>query len=166
MSKFIKKYGNPFPTSVNGIPVLDKVWQKNFERVWMQLLKYPSDVKTAFPTLGESVYINIDFAALYLKFLRKLIERDLSHEVTVNDQCFNIRLVRGSLTEISTHSWGMAVDLNPFNNPLGVNREQSIKKGLKPFTAEFQEVAKSCGIVCGYDFKRCDGMHFEHSNWN
>lgn len=162
MDKFIKKYGNPFFSDGS----INIVWQKKFEQKFMSLLKYPLIIKTAFPTLGESVYINIDFAPVYLKFLNRLIEKNLHTEVTVNDQCFNIRMVRGSEKSISIHSWGMAVDLNPVNNPLGLSREQAIAKGLKPFTAEFQETAKTCGLVCGYNFKRCDGMHFEHSNWN
>lgn len=161
MDKFIKKYGNPFRPDGS----IDKAWQKSFEAKHMELLKYPAIIKTAFPTLGESVYMNKDFTGLYLKFLHRLIEKSLHTEVTVNDQCFNIRLIRGSKTDPSIHSWGMAVDLNPLNNPLGLNRDQAKAMGLTPFTKEFQDTAKSCGIVCGYYFKRCDGMHFEHSNW-
>jgi len=161
MNKFVLKYGNPFRSD----GTVDTAWQNKFEPLWMRILKYPAEIKKAFPTLGETVYINKDFEGLYLKFLYHLIERNLQHEVTVNDQCFMIRLIRGSTNSPSIHSWGMAVDLNPVNNPLGLSRDQANAKGLHPFTPEFQDVAKSCGIVCGYDFKRIDGMHFEHSNW-
>lgn len=161
MDKFITKYGNPF---LNG--EVSKLWQKKFEAMFMQVYKYPLDIRMAFPTIGETVYMNKDFIPLYQKFLRKLIDNNLQCEVTVNDQCFMPRYIRGTIDKPSIHSWGMAVDLNPLNNPLGVTREQAIKKGLTPFTKEFQETAKVCGIVCGYDFSRCDGMHFEHSNWS
>lgn len=164
-NKFIKKYGNPFPYISERDFSISTSWRKKFEPLHMEVLRYPSDIKKYYPTLGESVYMNKDFVPLYLKFLNKLVERNLHTEITVNDQCFMPRLIRGSDSEISIHSWGMAVDLNPINNPLGINREQATQKGLKPFTANFQEVSKICGLVAGYFFKRVDGMHFEHSNW-
>jgi hypothetical protein len=36
------------------------------------------------------------------------------------DGCFNIRMVRGSATHFSAHSYGLALDLNASLNPLGV----------------------------------------------
>jgi hypothetical protein len=59
------------------------------------------------------------------------------------------------------HTWGIAVDLNPTQNPLGLTRTQAIHRGLKPFSELFQQTARDCGLICGYDFGRCDGMHFE-----
>jgi hypothetical protein len=132
-----------------------------FERNWCMLYKYPTDIASAIPSLGESVYMNKLLVPVYEKFLRLLIARNLHTEINTNDQCFMVRMVRGTTSSPSMHSWAIAFDLNPAHNPLGVSREEAIAKGLTPFTAEFQKAAKDAGLIVGYDFTRKDGMHFE-----
>jgi len=65
--------------------------------------------------------------------------------------CFNCRKVRGR-TGFSTHAWGIAVDFNVAENPLG-----------KPPRMDPRIVAvfKKHGFVWGGDFKRQDGMHYQ-----
>jgi hypothetical protein len=132
----------------------------NFEKKWCIVYRYPADIAQAIPSLGASVYMNKVLVPIYEKFLRLLIARNLHTEINTNDQCFMVRLVRGASSP-SMHSWAIAFDLNPAHNPLGVTREQAIAQGLTPFTVEFQKAAKDSGLICGYDFTRCDGMHFE-----
>jgi hypothetical protein len=86
-------------------------------------------------------------------------------EANSNDECFMPRLIRGSKKDISMHTWGIAVDLNPTQNPLGLTRTQAIHRGLKPFSELFQQTARDSGLIVGYDFGRCDGMHFEMSKF-
>jgi hypothetical protein len=53
----------------------------------------------------------------------------------------------------STHSWGIAVDMNPSENPLGQIGRQSPR---------VVEVFKSAGFTWGGEFKsRLDPMHFQ-----
>lgn len=147
-----------------GDPLKDRA---TFEKKWMTLLKYPLDVASHIPALGSAVYCNKDFEVPYLAFLRLLISRGLHTEIKANDQCFMVRAIRG--TEKlphpvpSIHSWGLAVDLNPADNPLGVTRQEAINKGLHPFTELFQQAGRDAGFVCGIDFQRKDGMHFERT---
>lgn len=151
----IKKFGDPFDSD-------EKI---SFERQWMVLWEYPKEIKQAFPALGQGIYINRVFQPTYSAFLKLLISRGLHTEVKENDQCFMVRYQRGTekLTNPvpSIHSWGLAVDLNPSQNPLGMSKEQAEKKGLKPFSNEFQQAGRDAGLTCGIDFIRKDGMHFQ-----
>ncbi len=148
--KFRLKYGDP---------QIDK----SFERRCLALYLYPTDVREAIPCLGKSLYCNKDLWPVYLKTLRDLIAKGLHTEIHTNDECFCIRDIRGVPGQLSTHSWAMAVDLNPADNPLGVTREQAIANGLTPFTEKFIQVWRDNNWRCGADFSRCDGMHFERS---
>ena len=147
--RFIARYGDPSK---------DKA---TFEREWMCVLTYPQDIRDKIPSLGKSLYCNKDFVEKYLRFLRLLIQRGLHKEINSNDECFNVRFIRGTTDKLSTHSWAMAVDFNPKDNPLGESRLDSIKAGRTPFTEQFQQAARDAGFTAGIDFKRKDGMHLE-----
>lgn len=148
------KYGDPFQD------------RAGFEKRHMRLFKYPDDIKKAIPSLGESIYCNMDIWPRYVKTLRDLIKVDLHKEIKTNDECFCVRDIRGVPGQLSTHSWGVAVDLNVKDNPLGLSREQAWEKGLNPFSINFIKVWRDNGWICGIDFKRRpDGMHFEGSKF-
>jgi hypothetical protein len=85
---------------------------------------------------------------------KKLIDTNCVDELKTWDGCFNIRKKRG-LASMSLHSWGLAVDVNAFENGLGQNPKLS---------KEFVECFTSSGFLWGGTWKnRCDGMHFELS---
>lgn len=149
-NKLIARYGDPFKD------------QLAFEKKHMTLLNYPGDIDIAIPALGKSVYCNRDFVEPYLKVLRLLMQRGLHKEIKSNDQCFNVRKIRGSETLYSAHSWGLAIDLNPDQNPLGMTRLEAIQNGLTPFTENFQQTFRDCDFTTGITFPRGDGMHFEY----
>jgi hypothetical protein len=153
--KLIARYGNPQNNSKN------KTNQATFEKKWMVVWEYPADIAEAIPSLGKTLYCNKELIPYLEKFYRELIKRQLHKEITSQDQCFCVRLIRGSETELSVHSFGMAIDLNPDDNPLGLDRDQAKAKGLKPFSPAFQQCAQDCGLLPGYSFKRKDGMHYE-----
>jgi hypothetical protein len=155
-SDLIKRYGNPLASADE---------RGKFEKAFMILWNYPPIIRENIPSLGKSIYINRDFQPTYEKFLNELIRKGLHKEINSNDECFMPRLIRGSKKDISMHTWGIAVDLNPTQNPLGLTRTQAIHRGLKPFSEHFQQVARDCGLTVGYDFARCDGMHFEMSKF-
>jgi hypothetical protein len=154
--ELIARYGNPLASADE---------RGKFEKAFMLIWNYPPMIREAIPSLGKSIYINREFQPTYEKFLNELIRKGLHKEINSNDECFMPRLIRGSKTDISMHTWGIAVDLNPTHNPLGVTRSQAIHRGLRPFSEHFQQTARNCGLVAGYDFGRCDGMHFEMSQF-
>jgi hypothetical protein len=92
---------------------------------------------------------------------KKLIDTNCVDELKTWDGCFNIRKKRG-LSSMSLHSWGLAVDVNAFCNPLGLTREQIELRGMTPLSEEFLDCFRSSGFDCGADWKsRPDFMHFQ-----
>lgn len=83
--------------------------------------------------------------------------------VTTFGGVYNYRLMRGG-NNLSMHSWGCAIDLDPVNNGLG---------DRTPRFAQFPEVLDAwakTGAVWGGDWngnkdtldeRRCDGMHWQ-----
>jgi hypothetical protein len=84
---------------------------------------------------------------------KKLIDTNCVDELKTWDGCFNIRKKRG-LISMSLHSWGLAVDVNAFEN--GLNQIPKLSK-------EFVECFTSSGFNWGGCWQRVDGMHFELS---
>jgi hypothetical protein len=147
--KLIERYGNPMKD------------RAAFEKKHMTLWYLPKDIIQAIPAMPARLYCNKDLIKPLEAVLRELIQNDyankvgtLDDEILTFDGCFNIRLIRGSRTEPSVHSWGLAIDLNAYKNQLG----QQVT-----FSKEFLQVFRKHGFTCGADFKRLDGMHFEYT---
>lgn len=63
------------------------------------------------------------------------------------------RGIRGHISHPSTHSWGIAIDINPLTNPLGKHGDMD---------PQVIDLFKAHGFVWGGNFKsRLDGMHFQ-----
>lgn len=72
--------------------------------------------------------------------------------------CFNIRAKTGS-RELSTHAWGLAVDIDPLNNRFDWKSDKA--KLAKPEYRKFWEiVTKNGGISLGLE-RNFDWMHFQ-----
>lgn len=141
------KYGDPFKDR--------PAFTKNM-KLW--------NVQDLFPWFPQKhMYLNKDLISLLINTFTILEAKDLHTEIKKFDGCWNVRYIRGYEKKkiASIHSWGLAIDLNARNNPLGLTREQAIEKGLIPFTEEFLEVWRGSGWTVGYDFRRNDGMHFQ-----
>lgn len=139
-AQLIAKFGNP---------TIDNV---TFERKWMTLWAVPANIRTAIPALPAKIYLNKLIKDKLEETLIALISKGLHKEIKTWDGCFNIRKKRG-LSTISTHAWGLAVDLNAAWNQLG-----------KPssWSKEFVSVWRDLGWECGADWKgRSDPMHYE-----
>ena len=82
--------------------------------------------------------------------------------------CYANRAKRGS-HKISTHAWGIAVDLNVPYNPLSLQYEQLLSRYSKDKlkyiftpTHPIVKIFEEHGFLWGGDFKgRKDGMHFQ-----
>jgi hypothetical protein len=69
------------------------------------------------------------------------------------------RLVRGSASSISNHSWGTAIDLN-LNGVLDARGDKKVQEGL----ARIAPIFNRHGWFWGAGFPTEDGMHFELSD--
>lgn len=115
----------------------------------MTLFDVPSNLEIG--VIPKRIYCNKDMVAPLTQAFKNLIERGFVDELKTWDGCFNIRRMRG-LQSMSLHSWGIAVDVNAFEN--GLNKTPKLSAGfVKCFT--------DAGFEWGGNWKRRDGMHFQ-----
>lgn len=74
------------------------------------------------------------------------------------DGAFNPRMIRGSDSNLSSHSYGIAFDINAASNGLGIIPP---KIGTRGSVRKLAEIAHQYGFYWGGHFSRFDGMHFE-----
>lgn len=67
--------------------------------------------------------------------------------------CYNYRQIKAS-THLSTHAWGIAVDLNPEQNALGA---------APTMDQRIVAIFRDHGFKWGGEFSRPDGMHFQRA---
>lgn len=127
-----KKYGDPHT--------------EKFMTMW----DVPSELEIG--VIPRRIYCNVDLVLPLSNVFKSLIETGHVKELKTWDGCFNIRLVRGSATIMSLHSWGIAVDVNAFENQL---------KQVPKLSDGFVQCFKQSGFNWGGDFSRPDGQHFE-----
>ncbi len=118
----------------------------------MVLWDVPAELEIGL--IPKRIYCNKDLVHPLSKAFRKLIDTGYVKELKTWDGCFNIRKKRG-LTSMSLHSWGIAVDLNAFENGLGAQPKLS---------AGFVKCFTDSGFDWGGTWTRKDGMHFQLSS--
>lgn len=131
------------------------VWAN--ESQWLELLALPSwftnlviNSATGKPT--EHIYCNKDLSGPLLQALANVHTAGVAAELKTFDGCFNIRSVRGEPNHLSTHSYGLAVDFNAAEFPLG-----STYKWSDIFIQGFYRE----GFTWGGTFQRKDAMHWQ-----
>jgi len=144
----LRTYGDP---SVNTI---------EWERLNMERWVIPSAIRSAVPELPGKIYMHKAFVPVVERWLTALVVGHVAHEIDTFDGCWNIRTIRGGKA-MSIHSWGMAIDFNASQNPLGLTTRQAHERGLTPFSARFFSISRQF-VDCGIDWpRRPDGMHFQ-----
>jgi hypothetical protein len=128
----VKKYGQPAADNKN-----------------LVLFDVPKDLEIG--AIPKRIYCNKDMVEPLTRAFKNLIEREFVGELKTWDGCFNIRKMRG-LNSMSLHSWAIAVDLNAFENGLGVTPKLS---------AGFVKCFTDAGFEWGGTWTRKDGMHFQ-----
>jgi hypothetical protein len=83
----------------------------------------------------------------------ELERRGLASLIKSYDGCYNPRKKRGG-TSWSTHAWGIALDLNAGDNPMGAKPKLD-----RRIVAVFEEA----GFFWGGRWKSPDGMHFQYA---
>lgn len=140
------KYGFPEQKKPSTMVVAPPQLLKNCE-LW--------EFKIDFPELAHlsvnKLYILKEFKSQLFESFIALRGNGLLGEIKTFDGCYNLRYVRGSTINWSLHSWAAAIDMNAKENPF---------IGKVTWSNEFLQVMREY-VVCGADFKRVDGMHFE-----
>lgn len=131
-SDCLKKYGEP---------------KANNEHLVLWDVPYELEIGV----IPKRIYCNKDAVFPLKTAFFNLISRGYVDELVTWDGCFNIRTQRG-YNSMSLHSWGVAVDMNAFENGLGKEPKLS---------AEFVKCWTDAGWEWGGKWKRKDGMHFQ-----
>ena len=131
-------------------------WKDEYK--WMVLFQTPdwfvANVKGMDGNPCKRIYMNKDMVKPFEDALKNISDRKLEDELKTFDGCFNIRMIRGTTDKPSTHTYGVGIDLNAGENPLG-------HQGL--FTEELGKCFEDAGFTWGRRWKRQDSMHFEFS---
>lgn len=120
---------------------------------WMTMWDVPTNLEIG--VIPKKIYCNKLMVEPLKKAFTLLVARGLADDIKTWDGCFNIRMQRGTTQTLSIHSWGLAIDIDAFENGLG--REPKLNPLI---VACFKEA----GFDWGGDWvKRKDGMHFQLS---
>lgn len=129
---------------------LKKYGEATASNKWLTVWDVPEEIEIGF--IPKKIYCNKDLIKPLEQAFRNLIDRNFVDELKTWDGCFNIRKKRGK-TSMSLHSWGVAIDVNAFEN--GLNQDPKLSAGfVKCFT--------DAGFDWGGHWKKpVDGMHFQ-----
>jgi len=153
--EIIETYGTP---DANGDGVLDQEWFEKNIRIFdmpfsMRLSWRPTAWVTRFQAhrfVGKVIYDALSEIAEYrgLTYLQ-------TRGYDMFGGCFNFRFAKGDPRALSTHAWGIAIDLNPHLAPFGEERHKQ--------PAFIIEAFKRRGFFAGADWPMpyTDGMHFQ-----
>lgn len=119
------------------------------EGTYMAVWDVPSTLEIG--VIPKKLYCNRALVAPLSAAFQNLISRGYVKELKTFDGCFNIRKKRG-LTSMSLHAWGIAIDVNAFENQLNMTPKLS---------AGFVKCFTDAGFYWGGNFTRRDGMHFQ-----
>lgn len=117
----------------------------------MTLWDVPTELEIG--VIPKRLYCNKDMVKPLESAFRNLIKTGYVKELKTWDGCFNIRKKRG-LSSMSLHSWGLAIDVNAFEN--GLNQTPKLSAG-------FIKCFIDAGFEWGGTWQRKDGMHFQLS---
>ena len=137
---------------VTSAQCLAKYGQPELEKN-MILWDVPSHLEIG--VIPKKIYCNKDLIQPLGQAFKNLIDTGHVKELKTWDGCFNIRKKRG-LATMSLHSWGIAIDINAFENGLGQQPK---------LTAGFVKCFTDAGFDWGGHWtRRFDGMHFQLAN--
>lgn len=85
----------------------------------------------------------------FLNVFKSILDENLDNQCQYFGGCYSFRAKRGT-KKISTHAWGIAIDLNPDTNQMRTTGDMNQR---------ITEIFESFGFVWGGEFK--DPMHFQ-----
>lgn len=159
----------PIKMPLNGIDLLHRMGHP--KDVAAQLIMWDVPTELEIGVIPKRLYCHPKIVEPLKLAFKALIERGFVGELKTWDGCYNFRPIRGyeakytkaladnnlelSVKYLSIHSWGVAVDVNAFEN--GLKQQPKLTHG-------FVQCFKDAGFDWGGDWKRLDGMHFQLSN--
>jgi len=140
-------------------PITNGIWPN--ETLFCSILKIPPDISqywlnTAAGSQTTHIYCNKDLQEPLLIALQNVRDRGLLTALHTFDGCLNIREVRGEPEKISSHAYGISIDINAASNKLGETGD------IPP---QLVECFTSTGFNWGGRFHRKDPMHFSLGDW-
>lgn len=131
---------------------LDPRWES--EQLARAPLPFPIALSWDPTKQVRSIYCHRRLTAKFQEVFGDIERRGLSGKVRSFGGCFNFRAKRSG-SKLSTHAWGIAVDLNPETNAMG--REGDMPAGI---VAAFTRA----GFLWGGDWSGAnrDPMHFQY----
>lgn len=127
----------------------DKFGEPSASNKCMTLFDVPTELEIGL--IPKRIYCNRLLVEPLKQAFKKLIDTGNVEELKTYDGCFNIRKKRG-LSSMSLHSWGLAIDVNAFENGLGQ---------IPKLSKEFVKCFTDAGFEWGGVWSRKDGMHFQ-----
>lgn len=121
----------------------------NDEGTYMAVWDVPAELEIG--VIPKRLYCNRAIVGPLSNAFKNLIDRGCVSELKTFDGCFNIRKKRG-LSSMSLHSWGIAIDVNAFENQLNM---------IPQLSAKFVKCFTDAGFDWGGSWARKDGMHFQ-----
>jgi hypothetical protein len=134
---------------VTSAQCLKKYGEASISNPHLVVFDVPTELEIGL--IPKKIYCNKDLVAPITQAFKNLISTGHVKEIKTWDGCFNIRQKRG-LTSMSLHSWGIAVDINAFENQLNQ---------VPKLTAGFVKCFTDAGFEWGGTWTRKDGMHFQ-----
>lgn len=144
-------FTSTIPSMVTSKDCYKKYGEPSVKNPFLVVWDVPTELEIGL--IPKKIYCNKDLIGPLTLAFKNLCDRKYVDEIKTWDGCFNIRKKRG-LPTMSLHSWGIAVDINAFEN--GLNQQPKLSAGfVKCFT--------DAGFDWGGTWKRKDGMHFQLS---
>lgn len=128
----------------------------NWNITYLTSITLPFPIKFAYDFNNNinKITCHKKLGKVFFNVFKEIENRGLKSEIKSFGGCFNFRSKRRS-GNLSTHSWGIAIDLNPLSNSMGT------KGDMHP---QIVEIFRKYGFKWGGDWigKGCDPMHFQY----
>ena len=119
---------------LQGSPLESAFAKTYIKRVSLNEFQGKFTVINMISTRGAVIECNVLLEKPFKKALQNLLDAGIQKEFKVFNGCFVVRNSRGS-GSLSTHAWGMAVDINAMENPFQVDKRGFTKEFIKCFAA-------------------------------
>lgn len=145
----LQAYGNPFDF-VNDKPA----WESKI--LLTRPLRYPLPYAYG-PATVTQIRAHRQVVDRFVEVLAKCVEAGVDPQRIAYGGCYCWRPKRGGSVQLSVHTWGAAMDLDPAHNPMGIPWDG----GDRMLQARVVEIAESFGLLWGGRWARPDSMHVQ-----
>lgn len=152
--QLIAEFGDPTPMITEDGRVSPK-WE--YDNMGFAQLPLPVFLSWDNTKLVSKIYCHRKMIPIFQDVFTKIHTAGLWVHVTNYGGCYNWRMKR-TAQKLSTHCWGISIDLNPQENGLGTYGNQN---------QEVIDIFEDAGFIWGGRWKpkaSCDPMHFQYCN--